>query len=68
MTDEKKSIPTVSVTYARNGSSTKANALGMRPMFVIDEAVERIKNGSITDYVYDPKVARLVRSADPSRA
>ena len=32
MTDEKKSIPTVSVTYARNGSSTKANALGMRPM------------------------------------
>ena len=25
-------IPTVSVSYARNGSSTKANALGMRPM------------------------------------
>ncbi|MET4701519.1 superfamily II DNA or RNA helicase [Constrictibacter sp. MBR-5] len=32
MTDEKKTIPSVSVTYARNGSSTKANALGMRPM------------------------------------
>lgn len=32
MTDEKKSIPSVSVSYARNGSSTKANALGMRPM------------------------------------
>lgn len=32
MTDEKKSVPSVSVTYARNGSSTKANALGMRPM------------------------------------
>jgi superfamily II DNA or RNA helicase len=32
MTDEKTSIPSVSVTYARNGSSTKANALGMRPM------------------------------------
>ncbi|MFZ5617652.1 MAG: DEAD/DEAH box helicase [Pseudomonadota bacterium] len=32
MTDEKKAIPSVSVTYARNGSSTKANALGMRPM------------------------------------
>ena len=29
---EKKSIPSVSVTYARNGASTKANALGMRPM------------------------------------
>ena len=26
------SIPTVSVTYARTGSSTKSNALGMRPM------------------------------------
>ncbi len=25
-------IPSVSVTYARNGKSTKANALGMRPM------------------------------------
>ncbi|MBN9077401.1 MAG: DEAD/DEAH box helicase [Rhizobiales bacterium 65-79] len=32
MTDEKKSIPSVSVTYAHNGSSTRANALGMRPM------------------------------------
>ena len=28
----KTSIPSVSVTYARNGSSTKINALGMRPM------------------------------------
>jgi superfamily II DNA or RNA helicase len=28
----KKSVPSVSVSYARNGSSTKANALGMRPM------------------------------------
>src|SRR4051812_44366677 len=26
------SIPSVSVTYAHNGSSTKSNALGMRPM------------------------------------
>ena len=32
MTDEKKSVPSVSVSYTRNGSSTKANALGMRPM------------------------------------
>lgn len=32
------------------------------PMFVIDEAVERIKDGSITNYVYDPKAARLVSS------
>lgn len=27
-----KSIPSVSVAYARNGRSTKSNALGMRPM------------------------------------
>ena len=27
-----KAIPSISVTYARNGSSTKANSLGMRPM------------------------------------
>ncbi len=32
MTDQKKSVPTISVSYARNGASTKANALGMRPM------------------------------------
>ena len=32
MTDVKKAIPSVSVTYGRTGSSTKANALGMRPM------------------------------------
>jgi superfamily II DNA or RNA helicase len=33
VTDEKKiSVPSISVSYARNGSSTKANALGMRPM------------------------------------
>lgn len=32
MNDRNRSIPSVSVTYARNGSSTNANALGMRPM------------------------------------
>lgn len=31
------------------------------PRFVIDEAVERIKDGTITDYVYDSKKAQLVR-------
>lgn len=31
------------------------------PLFVIDEAVARIKDGSITGYVYDPKAARLVK-------
>src|SRR4051812_28362391 len=32
MSDKIKSVPSVSVTYARNGTSTRANALGMRPM------------------------------------
>ncbi|MBI1256576.1 MAG: DEAD/DEAH box helicase [Chloroflexi bacterium] len=32
MTDEQKAVPSVSVTYAQTGASTKANALGMRPM------------------------------------
>lgn len=32
MTDHNKSVPSVSVSYAGNGSSTKANRLGMRPM------------------------------------
>ncbi|MFZ5737564.1 MAG: GIY-YIG nuclease family protein [Pseudomonadota bacterium] len=30
------------------------------PLFVIDDAVEKIKDGTITGYVYDPKSARLV--------
>src|SRR5262245_41040989 len=28
----RRNVPSVSVTYARNGASTKTNALGMRPM------------------------------------
>jgi T5orf172 domain len=32
------------------------------PLFVVNELVERIKDGTITDYVYDPKAARLVKA------
>jgi superfamily II DNA or RNA helicase len=32
VTTEIKSVPSVSVTYAQSGTSTKANELGMRPM------------------------------------
>ena len=32
------------------------------PLFVIDEAVERIKDGSITGYRYDPATAALVEA------
>jgi hypothetical protein len=31
------------------------------PLFVVDEAVEKIRDGTITGYVYDPKAAALVR-------
>jgi hypothetical protein len=30
------------------------------PLFVIDEAVEKIKNGTISSFRYDPKSASLV--------
>ena len=33
----------------------------MVPLFVIDEAVERIKDRTIVDYRYDPKSAKLVK-------
>jgi hypothetical protein len=31
------------------------------PLFVINEAIEKIRDGTITGYVYDPKSARLVQ-------
>ena len=33
----------------------------MVPLFVIDEAVERIKDGTIVGYRYDPKSAQLIK-------
>lgn len=33
------------------------------PRFVIDDAVEKIKDGTITTYRYDPKSARLTKTA-----
>lgn len=38
------------------------------PLFVIDEAVLRIKDGSITDYVYDPHTAELTKVKSSHRA
>lgn len=31
------------------------------PLFIVNEAVDRIKDGTITGYTYDPKAAALVR-------
>lgn len=38
------------------------------PLFVIDEAVNRIKDGTISHYVYDPKAAQLVKAPPSSHA
>jgi hypothetical protein len=35
----------------------------LAPLFAVDEAVNRIKDGTITGYVYDPKTAKLVLAA-----
>ncbi len=37
------------------------------PLFAVDEAVNRIKDGTITGYIYDPKTAKLVLASAPSR-
>lgn len=47
----------------RFGNLVRPREWFLVPVFVIDEAVERIKDGSITKYVYDPKAARLVKRA-----
>jgi len=46
--------------FDRLGAPVKPREWFMVPLFVIDEAVLRIQDGSITDYVYDPESARLV--------
>lgn len=38
------------------------------PRFVVDDAVEKIRDGTITGYVYDPKAAQLVRRDDGGHA
>jgi hypothetical protein len=44
----------------RFGKPVKPREWFLVPLQVIDEAVQRIVNGSITDFVYDPKTAGLV--------
>jgi hypothetical protein len=50
----------------RFGNPVRPREWFLVPLFVVNEAVERIKDGSITDYVYDPKAARLVKAGKPS--
>lgn len=44
----------------RFGNPVKPREWFLVPLHVIDEAVQRIRDGSITDLVYDPQTARLV--------
>jgi len=44
----------------RFGHPVKPREWFLVPLHVIDEAVQRIRDGSITDVVYDPKTARLI--------
>ena len=46
----------------RFGAPVKPREWFLVPLFVIQEAVERIKDGSITRYVYDPGSAKLVKA------
>ena len=45
------------------GSPVKPREWFLVPLQVIDEAVDRIRNGSITGYIYDPKQAALVTAS-----
>jgi hypothetical protein len=44
----------------RFGNPVKPREWFLVPLYVIDEAVQRIRDGSITEVVYDPKTAQLV--------
>lgn len=45
----------------RFGKPVRPREWFLVPLHVIDEAVERIKDGTITEYTYDPKSAKLRR-------
>jgi len=48
----------------RFGHPVKPREWFLVPLQVIDEAVQRILDGSIIEVIYDPKTARLVNKAD----
>jgi len=45
----------------RFGNPIKPREWFLVPLFVVNEAVERIKDGTITQYIYDPTLARLAK-------
>ncbi len=46
----------------RFGNPVKPREWFLVPLSAINEAVERIRDGTITDYLYDPQIARLVKA------
>jgi hypothetical protein len=47
-------------------ATARAKARFLVPLFAVEEAVNRIKDGTITGYVYDPKTAGLVEHGSES--
>jgi hypothetical protein len=47
----------------RFGNPVKPREWFLVPLFVVNEVVERIKDGTVIQYVYDPTAARLVKAA-----
>jgi hypothetical protein len=47
----------------RFGNPVRPREWFLVPLFVVNEVVERIKDGTITQYVYDPTAARLVKAS-----
>ena len=52
----------------RFGKRVRPREWFLVPLHVIDEAVERIRDGTVTGFVYDPSGARLVKSETGSAA
>jgi len=46
----------------RFGKPVRPREWFLVPLFIVNEVVERIKDGTIVEYVYDPKAAHLVRA------
>jgi len=47
----------------RFGNPVKPREWFLVPLFVVNEVVERIKDGTITQYTYEPTAARLIKIA-----
>ena len=46
----------------RFGNPVRPREWFLVPVFVVNEVVERIKDGTITQYLYDPATVRLVKA------